>query len=367
MTATQELACLLRYLPEDRAERQRHAEAAQAVWVQAVGALDELSPPLVHVPLLFVEGRWDEAHTLAFAVHERSQARWSHVLVAMGVLGLLARHRGDTALAWTVVREGIPEGPGTPLGTLRYADTLALQELAAALATDACDLTTARAWLEAHDRWVAWGGTVLGQAEGHLGWVAYYRAAGDVERACGHAERALALASEPRQPLALLAAHRLLGELDGDRDASTAAERHLYAALDLADACAAPFERALTLVSLATLRARTGETDAARASLAEGHTICERISAAPTLARIDALLAQLGTARRSAPAYPADLTTREVEVLRLIAAGRSNREIAAALFLAPGTVNIHVTHILAKTGCTNRTEAAAFALRHGLA
>lgn len=366
MTATQELACLLRYLPEDRAERQRHAEAAQAIWVQAVGALDELSPLLVHVPLLFVEGRWDEAYALAFAVHERSQARWSHVLIAMGVLGLLACNRGDTALAWTIVCDGIPEGPGTPLGTLRYADTLGLQELAAALATDAGDLTTARAWLEAHDRWVAWGGTVLGQAEGQLGWVAYYRAAGDAERARMHAEQALAHASDPRQPLALLAAHRLLGELDADRGAFAAAERHVHAAMALANACAAPFERALTLVALATVRAGTGDTDAARAVLAEGRTICERIGAAPTLARIDALLAHLAAAKRSAPAYPAGLTSREVEVLRLLAAGRTNREIADDLSLSPATVGIHVTHILAKTECTNRTEAAAFAHRLGL-
>jgi hypothetical protein len=47
--------------------------------------------------------------------------------------------------------------------------------------------------------------------------------------------------------------------------------------------------------------------------------------------------------------------------------GRSNREIADVLFLSPGTVNIHVNHILTKTNTANRTEAAAFALRHGLA
>jgi DNA-binding NarL/FixJ family response regulator len=61
------------------------------------------------------------------------------------------------------------------------------------------------------------------------------------------------------------------------------------------------------------------------------------------------------------------LTAREVEVLQLIAAGKSNRQIAATLFLSPGTVNIHVNHILTKTNTANRTEAAAFALRHGLA
>jgi DNA-binding NarL/FixJ family response regulator len=66
-------------------------------------------------------------------------------------------------------------------------------------------------------------------------------------------------------------------------------------------------------------------------------------------------------------AYPSGLSAREVEVLRLIAAGKTNREIADALFLSPGTVNVHVTHILTKTNSTNRTEAALFARDHGLA
>jgi DNA-binding NarL/FixJ family response regulator len=54
-------------------------------------------------------------------------------------------------------------------------------------------------------------------------------------------------------------------------------------------------------------------------------------------------------------------------VLRLIAAGRKNREIAAALFLSEKTVKNHVTHILDKTGAANRTAAAIFAVQHGLA
>ncbi len=64
---------------------------------------------------------------------------------------------------------------------------------------------------------------------------------------------------------------------------------------------------------------------------------------------------------------PAGLSTREVEVLRLLTTGKSNREIADALFVSPGTVSVHVNHILTKTNTANRTEAAAFALRHGLA
>jgi DNA-binding CsgD family transcriptional regulator len=61
------------------------------------------------------------------------------------------------------------------------------------------------------------------------------------------------------------------------------------------------------------------------------------------------------------------LTGREVEVLRLIAAGRSNRAIAQALFISPNTVLHHVSSIFAKTGVANRAEAAAYATRHGLA
>ncbi len=68
-----------------------------------------------------------------------------------------------------------------------------------------------------------------------------------------------------------------------------------------------------------------------------------------------------------APAWPAGLTGREVEVLRLIAAGRSNRAIAQALFISPNTVLHHVSSIFAKLGVTNRAEAAAYAIRRGLA
>jgi DNA-binding NarL/FixJ family response regulator len=61
------------------------------------------------------------------------------------------------------------------------------------------------------------------------------------------------------------------------------------------------------------------------------------------------------------------LTAREVDVLRLLVAGKSNPEIAAALFISPRTAETHVTHILAKLGVTSRAEAAAQAVRVGLA
>jgi DNA-binding CsgD family transcriptional regulator len=63
---------------------------------------------------------------------------------------------------------------------------------------------------------------------------------------------------------------------------------------------------------------------------------------------------------------PAGLSAREIEVLRLIASGKGNREIAARLFISPHTVANHVHRILAKTGSANRTEAASFAIRRQL-
>jgi DNA-binding CsgD family transcriptional regulator/tetratricopeptide (TPR) repeat protein len=65
--------------------------------------------------------------------------------------------------------------------------------------------------------------------------------------------------------------------------------------------------------------------------------------------------------------FPDGLTAREVEVLRLIAAGRSTREIAESLEISPGTVERHVTNLYAKIGAQNRADATAYAFRHGLA
>jgi DNA-binding NarL/FixJ family response regulator len=64
--------------------------------------------------------------------------------------------------------------------------------------------------------------------------------------------------------------------------------------------------------------------------------------------------------------YPDGLSAREVDVLRLIAAGRSNREIGEHLMISPNTAANHVRAILQKTACANRAEAAAYAARNDL-
>ncbi len=69
----------------------------------------------------------------------------------------------------------------------------------------------------------------------------------------------------------------------------------------------------------------------------------------------------------TAPTYPGGLTEREVEVLRLIAVGMTNLEIAETLFIAEGTARRHVANIYEKIGAANRVEAASYAAREGLA
>jgi DNA-binding NarL/FixJ family response regulator len=68
-----------------------------------------------------------------------------------------------------------------------------------------------------------------------------------------------------------------------------------------------------------------------------------------------------------APTLPDNLTTREVEVLRLMAAGLSNTEIATALVLSAATVKTHINHIFQKTGARDRAQAVRYAYQHGLA
>jgi DNA-binding NarL/FixJ family response regulator len=110
---------------------------------------------------------------------------------------------------------------------------------------------------------------------------------------------------------------------------------------------------------------RPGDRPQARALLEEAIATAQELGIHGLGERAAALLGEL--AAPAAPAWPAGLTEREVEVLRLIAAGCSNRAIAQALFISPNIVLRHVSHIFAKTGMANRAEAAAYATRHGLA
>jgi DNA-binding NarL/FixJ family response regulator len=82
--------------------------------------------------------------------------------------------------------------------------------------------------------------------------------------------------------------------------------------------------------------------------------------------RVTAWLNQMTAEPQASLTYPDGLSPREVEVLRLLAAGKGNRDIADTLCISLNTVATHVRNILSKTGAANRTEAAAYAIRQGL-
>jgi len=233
---------VLPYHADRVAERRAMTAEAEAAWARASLVHADENPGLIRLPLLLLEGAWAEVRRLAQAVAEGPDvAEWPRLMV--GDLGALAYEQGDPEMLGVLVQRALPGGPATRPGASPYRGALLLMRLAAAQALNTGDLPMARAWLQAYHRWLVWGGSVLGRAEVHLGWATYHRATGDPTLARDHATKALAHASEPRQPLPLLAAHRLLGELDTAGRFPAAAAR-LEQALALADDCAAPYARA---------------------------------------------------------------------------------------------------------------------------
>lgn len=309
--------------------------------------------------LLFQTGRWADLGELAAA-----HPIWESLFAAE--VGQLGRARGETDAIRAWLRAAVAGAARTEPGDAYLVGVLPLQRLAADLALDEGDLAGARARLAAHDRWLDWGGAALGRAEGHLGWAAYHRAAGDPAQARRHAAAALAQATAPRQPLALLAAHRLLGELDTAEGHHADAAGHLAAALALAEACAAPYERALTLLALTDLHAAGGRPGKATGALAAARALLEPLGAAPALARADTLAAHL-TAAAVPAALPFGLTAREAAVLRLVAEGLTDAQAAERLSLSPRTIGQHLRSVYNKLGAENRTAAARRAVEAGLA
>ncbi len=124
-----------------------------------------------------------------------------------------------------------------------------------------------------------------------------------------------------------------------------------------------PHERADRDAAVACARAALGDEGLAEA-WAEGQAMTWE--PAMSLALGPVAEATAGSAESHASAPPCGLSRREREVLRLLAEGRSNRDIAEALFISCRTASTHITHILAKLGVESRTEAAAHAIRDGL-
>ena len=309
------------------------------------------------------EGRWEIADA-QFDWRKANRAPVRYQQRARIAFGWIALRQGRMLDAQEHLRAALPRGLDTAPGTAEYVRTLLALDLATALALVSGELQSAGEWIALHQRWLDWDNAALTRSEAGLNRARYALINEDMTPAREQAEAALTHAMNPRQPLALLACHRFLGNLDIVDQRLVEAEDHLVTALELADACHAPYERALTLVEIARLWIAKGEREAVREALDAARNICEQLQARPTLEAIDELEAQFAEPETGADAY--GLSPRELDVLRLLVEGKTDREIADALFLSPRTINAHMRSIRAKFGVDSRTAATAVAIRERL-
>jgi len=122
----------------------------------------------------------------------------------------------------------------------------------------------------------------------------------------------------------------------------------------------APYEAARARVLIGLACKALGDEDSADMELDAARRAFQQLGAAPDLARLDAV------SRKPGAWAEGGLTSREVEVLRLVAAGKSNRAIAAELFISEKTVARHVSNIFTKLSLSSRSAATAYAYEHGL-
>jgi DNA-binding NarL/FixJ family response regulator len=122
----------------------------------------------------------------------------------------------------------------------------------------------------------------------------------------------------------------------------------------------APYESGRVRVLVGLVCQALHDEDTAAMELDAARQVFAHLGAVPDLTRVD-----LHTRKRPA-AEPSGLSHREVEVLRLVAIGKTNQAIATELFLSERTVERHVSNILTKLGVGSRTAAAAYAFERGI-
>jgi predicted ATPase/DNA-binding NarL/FixJ family response regulator/transcriptional regulator with XRE-family HTH domain len=156
------------------------------------------------------------------------------------------------------------------------------------------------------------------------------------------------------------------GNTAAQRSDWATATDHFQAAIAASQAAGHPHDVIEAMIGLAMVQHRSGRSEEGLRQLQAAEELAVRIGNPQRLAQVQAALAELAATRRY-PALPGDLTARQAEVLGLLAAGLSNKEIAAELFLSLATVERHLATIYRKLGLSSRVEAARFALDNGLA
>lgn len=122
----------------------------------------------------------------------------------------------------------------------------------------------------------------------------------------------------------------------------------------------APYEAARVRVLLGLACCALGDDDGGRLELDAARAVFEQLGAAPDLARVDALI------RGATPTCARGLSARELQVLRLVATGKTNKLIAAELFVSEKTIDRHMSNIFTKLNVPSRAAATAYAYENKL-
>ena len=302
---------------------------------------------LVHrSQVMQLRGAWPDAMDEVRRARQRLSTPPGQPALGMAIYqqAELHRLRGQFAKAKEAYREasqwGHPPQPG--LALLRLAQGRV--DAAAAAIRTALD--------QAQDR--------LARAKVLVAYVEIVLAAGDVPAAAAAANELSQIAADLGMPfLHAVAAHATGAVLLAGGDAR-AALVSLRRALTAWQELQAPYEAARARVLIGLAHRQQGDTDTAEMELDAACRVFRQLGAAPEVARVEAL------SRTAKPKTAGGLTAREAQVLRLVAAGKSNQAIAADLVISEHTVARHVQNIFAKLGVSSRSAATAFAFKHGL-
>jgi DNA-binding CsgD family transcriptional regulator/tetratricopeptide (TPR) repeat protein len=185
-------------------------------------------------------------------------------------------------------------------------------------------------------------------------------AAGDVEAARRAADELTAATPSDAKPVRRAVAARSEGAVlleEGDARAALSPLRVAWSSWQEVDA---PYEAARCRVLTARAWRALGDEASAAMELDAARAVFLELGAAPDVFKVD------GLSRAGSPAPFGSLTPREIEVVRLVAAGKTNRAIAGQLYLSEKTVDRHLSNVFAKLGVSSRAAATAYAYEHAL-